>query len=309
MSANVTATMDSYMRGQCDVFMHSLEVKLMAQVSNMVCNIKSEMYKEMSKTTKSMVEQLLVKPPVSHGVTEMSSDQSEGSIPCSVNLLHSTDRDSVDTDTFFDADDVPSDNDGELVLPRRHIKKIKRRERRENIHKLYSEGIFSVTSSPGFSGMLPDAFIYRCTKDSKADIIKDDLTARGIKVKSVVLKSHVDAEATSFKIAVEDFQDYENLLSGKYLPKFVKVKQFIYYGDHNSEKRSRNIRIPSYVNHPYCNSDSFRSHSTGNDTMDSVKVYPNRTNDINVSTMQFSNAHHNLYKNCIRDLSQIPNGH
>ena len=190
MSADVTANMESYMRGQCDIFLHSLEVKLIAQVSNMICTVKSEMYNEMA--------QILVKTRVSQVATEMSSAQSEGSIPCSVNLLHSADIDSVDTDIFFDADNITLDSDGELVLPRRQIKKIKRRERQVEMRKLYSDSrpISSVTSSPGFSGKVPDAFIYRCSKDSKADLIKDDLTARGIKLKSVVLKSHVDAEAS-----------------------------------------------------------------------------------------------------------------
>ena len=298
MSATVTANMDSYMRDQCDIFLRGLEVKLMAQVSTMISTIKLEMYKEMGKTANSMVDKFLVNPRVSYVATGMSG-QSEGFSPCSVDLLHSTDPDLLDTDTFFDAADVPSDSAGDLVLPKRQIKKIKRRERRENTRKLYSEGTSSVSSSPGFSGKVPYMFMYRCSKDSKADIIKDDLTARGIKVKSVVRKSHVDAEASSFKIAVEGYSDYEKLLSGKHLPKFVKVKQYIYYSDY---KRSRNVRTPSFVNQPYSSSSPISS--TGNDTHDSVKICYSPTNDISQSNKQISPPREDLYmRKYIRDLS------
>ena len=71
--------------------------------------------------------------------------------------------------------------------------------------------------------------------------------------------SHSDAISNSFKISVESLDDYDLLISGKLLPKYVKVKEFVYHsGDFKRVDRS------SYVNDPNYNASISSSSSSNN---------------------------------------------
>ena len=79
----------------------------------------------------------------------------------------------------------------------------------------------------GFCAKVPDAFLYRCSKDTEPQFVRDHLVKNAIKVKSVDLISHRDAASRSFKVCLETVEDFDQLLSRKFIPKYVKVKIFI----------------------------------------------------------------------------------
>lgn len=227
--------MDNYMREQCDIFLQSLEVQIITQVTTMINTVKTEMYKEINK----IVTEFKSPPSDSFVSTDLSSNGSLTSSVKSVSVHKPTDA-------------VISDVDGDFTLTRKQRNRIKRREKRS---KMSSAGTSSDTSVAGFSGKAPDVFIYRCSTDTKAEIIKDNLTNKGIQIKSVELYSHKDAATNSFKVSVETLEDFDKLLSRDFTPRFVKVKKFIYYRDHKSDKRSwhHTPRNSSCMNHPNVN--------------------------------------------------------
>ena len=194
-SISANATMEIYLREQCDNFLRTLQVKIMGQVSDMMISFKLDMCKEINKTVNAMIDEFLTKSNAGHiaseitpsvyTASEISSDVYVNSTPTSLSKLHSTD--SLDSETFYDADDVSSDGDDKFDLSSRQKKKIRRREQRDNVQKLAAPRTSSVISEAGFSGKVPDAFIYRCSKDSRAEFIKDYLNSRGIRANGVVL--------------------------------------------------------------------------------------------------------------------------
>ena len=294
-SVKVKPNMDNYMRAKCDAFLQSLESKLMAQVSNMINSVKSEMYAEISDAASVIASQ----SPVCN----------EGYVTCA--------ESSSDTD-----------NDS-FSLPKQQRKRIKRRESRDQKSTVETQ---SQAPVPGFSGKVPDAFIYGCTKDTRSEVIKEHLVRNGIAVKSVTLKSHEEAKTNSFKVSVDTVGDFERLLSRKFIPKYVKVKEYIYYSDTRNVDRSRN-RGSNHLNDnvsvghrsnrlPLNSSDLMNSSVSCLSSYFADKLSSSYSADSTVFNMQHpsipndfvnlmpsteiatdTQRSHELYQKCIRDLS------
>ena len=79
-------------------------------------------------------------------------------------------------------------------------------------------------------------FIYRCKKDTEAEVIKTHLVSKGLKIKSVEMKSHKDAHTRSFRVCVESTVDFDNLMTGEHIPPYVKVRRFVHFRHQNSDK-------------------------------------------------------------------------
>lgn len=115
----------------------------------------------------------------------------------------------------------------------------------------------SEDTTAGFSGMVPDAFIYRCSPDTEAGVVKNHLCKRGLKIKTVELKSHKDASTKSFKVSVESFDDYELLLSGVHVPKCAKVRRYIHFKHRDLENTmlGRASNLASFPSDPTRHND------------------------------------------------------
>ena len=178
-----------------------------------------------------------------------------------------------------------TDADGEFTLTRQQMKQRKRRERRHNLSAVSPP---PDTPVAGFSATVPAAFIYRCSKDTQAEIIKDHLTSKGIQVISVDLKSHKDAESRSFKISVGTLEDYDKILSRDFIPRYVRVREFINYKGPKGEKRSWDHRDgkSSFMDDPICSAnestDVVKSVSTSNVITDSANGSTNLRNACSV---------------------------
>ena len=82
--------------------------------------------------------------------------------------------------------------------------------------------------------------------------LSSHLITRGIKVTDVKLASHKDAFRKSFVITVESISDYESLLSGEHIPKFVRVREYIPPRSNvNSRSWDTAARKPSFMNNPH----------------------------------------------------------
>lgn len=122
------------------------------------------------------------------------------------------------------AGDINGDSEVEQSTPRR-----------DSTKKTFTWGKSDETTA-GFSGMVPDAFIYSCSLDTEESVIKNHLSKRGLKIKNVELKSHKDATTKSFKVSVETLDDFEKLVSGDHIPKCAKVRKYIYFKQRSSGK-------------------------------------------------------------------------
>ena len=167
------------------------------------------------------------------------------------------------------SDTRSSDDDSEFNLPKSHKKKMERDAKRHKkatgtsySHRLINGTPNKVPSKPfkwgkstdaataGFSGTVPDAFIYRCNKNTKAEVIKNHLINKGIKVKNVDLKSHVDSPSCSFKVSVETVEDFDKLITGEHIPRYVKIKEYIYFRSQSKDQWNVAREKPSSLNHP-----------------------------------------------------------
>ena len=286
------------MHSQCDAFLQRLEVKMLSHVSQVINTVKSEMYLEITKTLGAMVSKVNSQPPI----IESFSKQSEEDENC--------------LDIPMDSSEVPDDH-SEFILPRKHRKKLEKREKRRGDSCKENPSVMDCTVD-GFSGVTPDVFLYRCSKDTKAEIIKDSLSKHGINVKSVELKSHKDAETRSFKVSVDTVQDFDKVMSRRFIPRYVKVKRFIHYRDSKDVKKL-NVQAPcltSFMNHPSVspkpscvdNSNVVSSYDNmsitmpHNDQTDLVKLPSTSLNDVANCTLILQ-QNRDLYEECKRDLS------
>ena len=128
----------------------------------------------------------------------------------------------------------------------------------------------------GFCAKVPDAFIYRCSRDTEAEIIQNHLVKKGVKVTKVELKSNQNAECRSFKVSVESLEDFDKLLSREFTPRHVKVREYIYYKNCNVGKRSPSMS--SFMDHSnvtlvgnYAASRDDVASISGNSTSDLIK--------------------------------------
>ena len=112
-------------------------------------------------------------------------------------------------------------------------------------------------TTAGFSGIVPDAFVYRCSLETEESVIKNHLSKKGLKIKNVELKSHKNAATKSFKVSVETLDDFEKLVSGQYIPKCVKVRKYIYFKHKANGKvmSGRASSAPSSMDHPIRDND------------------------------------------------------
>ena len=214
-------SMVTYMRASCDKFLQNMENKMIRQVTNMISVLRLEMYKEIDSSF-----QLNMQSDKCGDVNSASIEIQQNEGKSSVNSAVST----VIQSASDGKSEVLYDAQGEFIFPRRHSQKIKRREASRDPRPPVA----------GFSGTVPDVFIYSCSKDTSADKIKVHLEKQALKVKSVILKSHEDAAIRSFKVSVETSDDFDKLLSRKFTPRHVKVKKYIYYG------RSGRTRVSLY---------------------------------------------------------------
>ena len=157
-----------------------------------------------------------------------------------------------------------SESEGEFNLPRDQFKKMeKKRKLFSSIAKNVVDGAPKDTpaklnianSRPlkrqftwgksvddtvmGFSGQVPDAFIYRCTVDTKPDIIKSHLINKGIKVTNVELKSRETANTRSFKVSFESQADFDKVILGEFIPRNVRIRKFIHFSKFGGNKPGR----------------------------------------------------------------------
>lgn len=287
VSANDKSDMDNYMRSQCDAFLQRLEVKMLAQVSQVINTVKSEMYEEISKTVGAMVTHVNASFPTQSKEADISVD-----IPMDSSVVS----------------DVHSD----FILPRLQRKRLEKREKRREINPSVMD-----CTVDGFSGVTPDVFLYRCSKDTKAEIIKDSLSRQGINVKSVELKSHKDAETRSFKLSVETLQDFDKVMSRRFIPRCVKVKRFIHYKNSKDGKRlqPQAPSMTSFMNHPKPSCVDHSNVDSSYDNMSVITMHPNDQTDLvklpssSTTLNDIANCtlilHQNrdLYEECKRDLS------
>ena len=123
-------------------------------------------------------------------------------------------------------------------------------------------------TTAGFSGIVPDAFVYRCSLETEESVIKNHLSKKGLKIKNVELKSHKNAATKSFKVSVETLDDFEKLVSGEYIPKCVKVRKYIYFKHKANGKvmSGRASSAPSSMDHPIRDNDLVQLHGNYMDT-------------------------------------------
>ena len=88
-------------------------------------------------------------------------------------------------------------------------------------------------STAGFQGVppkpryVPQVFIFRCNPQTTTEeIVKNHLLMHDIKVLEVKQKSHEQAQFKSFKVTVEKQVDFNKLISGEFVPQYVKVKRY-----------------------------------------------------------------------------------
>lgn len=224
-SANMTA----YMRAQCDVFLQTLQIKMITEVTSVINSVKTEMYQLIEKKA-GVFSTEFVNTPLESELKSMD-EASESS-------------------TF--------------------VRQRKRRVRKRKltvgnpVRSAFTEGSSS-DSAPDFSGAVPDIFLYRCKKDTDAEVVKNSLINKGVNVKSVDLKSHANAATRSFIVCVESSEDYDRLISGDCIPRYVRVRDFIHFRHSNSDESSwghassviapsRNDALPVDLSRPRDNS-------------------------------------------------------
>ena len=165
--------------------------------------------------------------------------------------------------------DGSSDNsDLDFKVPKYHEKRVVRRDKKLKTSgdpKSYATSLKSGTpksslnrrpanwgksseaSCSGFAGAVPDAFLFNCAGNPTEQQVRDHLVSKKISVVNIKLKSGVEAYRRSFQVSLLTHTDYDNLLSGEFLPRGVGVKKFIhpkYVGQSWASNR------PAFVKHP-----------------------------------------------------------
>ena len=227
-----TLNMDVYMRAQCDMFLQSLQTRMITQVTNVINTVKTEMYQLIAKKAAVLSAEFesVVQPMDDTSVFSPLKRQRK-------RRVRKQKLPTVNTSVIQSVDATSS--------------------KRESNRNMFVEGRSS-DASPDFAGAVPDIFLYRCQKDTEADGVKSSLTRKGVKIKSVDLISHVEAATRSFKVCVESTHDYDKLMSGDCIPRYVRVKEFIHFRRTNSDKSSWdhasivNNTITNQVYHSNC---------------------------------------------------------
>ena len=113
----------------------------------------------------------------------------------------------------------------------------------------FNWGKSAPVATGGFAGSAPDAFLYRCDPTTEPHVIKNHLINKGIKVKTVEIKSHRDAPSRSFRVSVESSVDFDKLISGENIPKYVKVKEYVNFNrrSRDSDGWDNSAKKPAYV--------------------------------------------------------------
>ena len=120
--------------------------------------------------------------------------------------------------------------------------------------KQFTWGKSTDTNVTGFSGAVPDVFIFRCSLQTEKETISKHLLGKGITIKNIELKSSGDAPFRSFKVSVNNLVDFDKLISGEFIPRYVKVRPWANYskltdsrGSWNSSNGKPNQRHPSVI--------------------------------------------------------------
>ena len=271
---------DMYMRSKCDIFLKGLESKMLGQVTHMINTLRTEIYSEVAKIADNFLEESSV-------TLEKSSVESVAFQASSISP--SSHHNST----------VISGLDGEFNLPKQQMKKKYRRENKNKVGKVSPSFEAPVA---GFCAKVPDAFIYRCSRDTKAEIIQNHLMKNGVNITKVELKSNHNAECRSFKVSVESWEDYDKLLSREFMPRNVKVREFISYKNCNVSKRSPSMS--SFIDHH--NVTQLGNASSSDDAASmAVSVSGNSTsndNTINCTTTENDSVFNNILRRYRTDM-------
>lgn len=175
---------------------------------------------------------------------------------------------------------------GDFTLPKRQLKNIDRKRRK--LSASYSSVLKDGSPKPtsrnhqfswgksedalveGFSGVVPDVFIYHCSPGSNGDAIKLDLINKGLKIKNVELKSNENANLRSFRVSVETREDYDKLMSGVHIPMHVKFRKYIHF-NHQRKVVNHSASGPKSSNSTFT-SRSLRNHLAELDELGSAVV-------------------------------------
>ena len=150
------------------------------------------------------------------------------------------------------------DNQG-FVLPKKQQKKLKLREMQSTsgtgtYAKLVKDGTPKPTtskkqftwgkaldkSSVGLRGAVPDVFLFRCDSGTTPIMVENHLSNEGISIAKIEQKSSSEARFKSFKISPQSVDDFDKLISGDHIPRYMKVREWIYYKIANKDKGNAN---------------------------------------------------------------------
>ena len=190
--------------------------------------------------------------------------------------------------------DSGEDKDG-FSIPKNQMKKNKRRKtsgvfasdvdkvavNNSTSRKQGTWGKSSDSTSNDFGGTVPDCFLYNCTLNTTAEGIIKNLGISGIKVKSADLKSPDNAQTLSYRVSLETMVDFDNLMSGVYIPKRMKVREFIHFRRRLNGKNQVNnsTKKASYVYHSKPMVSEFNAHSTYQKAINDLQ-YQKAINDL-----------------------------
>lgn len=177
-----------------------------------------------------------------------------------------------------DSMDTGDNTDG-FRLPTNQVKKLKRRKLSGSKAGALDNGVAmnnnissrrqgtwgksSGATSNDFGATVPDCFLYNCTRNTTVEGIIKNLKVHDIIVRSAERKSPEQAETLSFRVTLESMSDFDKLISGAFIPKRMKVREFIHFRRQASGKtpvRKSNIK-PSYVYNSKPQSSEFIPHS------------------------------------------------
>ena len=229
-----------------------------------------EMKDSIDDMKRTMTQMILNKiPPPSAAVSAVFPDVTE-----KIQRVRSESIRSVKRSLSSDSEMETGNAAGDFTIPKVHAKRNQRSDKRRKLSTKVTPTFASVVSegatksiptksiptkknfkwgssteatTVGFSGAVPDAFIYRCDPNTKPEVIKNHLINKGIKVNNVELKSHKDATTRSFRVSVATAEDFDLLISGEYIPRYVKIKQYIHYSQKSGDKDRVSTRKPAYV--------------------------------------------------------------
>ena len=299
--ASVSAAMNNFVSTQCDILLENIKSKFINQVTELINTAKSEICKELVKKTSEMTQQLMATPRDNFIDTAVSCVPHSGESKALSREQYLSDVTSAKHNSSAHSEMEASVQSRNFSYTSSYLKKQRRRGKQDklsstsvpasvvdssNAKSKYTWGK-SLDNTVGFSGAVPDLFIYRCDLNTESMAIKDHLIKSGIGVKNIEMKSSKEAPTRSFKVSVATLDDFHKVLSGNHIPRYVKVREFYHYRQHSNARHpwNRSTEKSSVLNSPQCSSIvSEDSHSMTEDVLDihcdsNSVSYVNRPNE------------------------------